>query len=453
LARPGKLKFASRWNNSDKLPWVERFSRDTICRFLAGSGETHWTAVGQHWRSCTRVPTFSYKAVGQDGQAVQGAVTAENYQVALRMLEEKALFPINVSEGSLAGRAITGRRKRVRLRHLTTFYSQLADLLRAGVPMLRALDVLARQGASAVLTEIINDVRENVSGGESLADAMEKHPNAFSDLDCAMIRAGEQGGFLEEGLARLASFAERQNELRSKLLGSTIYPMVLMTVGAGVVLFLMLFVVPKLGEHLRPENYNILTKIVFAICDILLHYYGYLLLGLVALILGFTSLLRTEWGQQLKGKFQLKAPVFGKVYTMMSVCRFCRVLGTMMQNGVPILQSLKISKDSAGNPILKEEIEKAAESVRKGESLAEPLGRSGLLPLDVLDMVAVAEESNNLENVLIQIADTNEARTARQVDLAVRIIEPVLLVIMAGIVLCIALALLLPILTMSSTSM
>jgi general secretion pathway protein F/type IV pilus assembly protein PilC len=138
---------------------------------------------------------------------------------------------------------------------------------------------------------------------------------------------------------------------------------------------------------------------------------------------------------------------------MIAVCRFCRILGTMLQNGVPILQSLKISKDSAGNPILADEIEKAAENVRKGEALSTPLGQSGLFPVDVLDMVAVAEESNNLENVLVQIADTNEARTARTIDLAVRLIEPVLLVFMAGMVLCIALALLLPILTMSTTAL
>ena len=138
---------------------------------------------------------------------------------------------------------------------------------------------------------------------------------------------------------------------------------------------------------------------------------------------------------------------------MVSVCRFCRILGTMLSNGVPILQSLKVSKDSAGNPILAEEIEKAAENVRRGEPLSTPLERSGLFPVDVIDMIAVAEESNNLENVLIQIADTNETRTARTIDLAVRLIEPILLVVMAGMVLCIALALLLPILTMSTTAL
>jgi general secretion pathway protein F/type IV pilus assembly protein PilC len=391
--------------------------------------------------------------VGQDGQSVTGSLTAENYQVALRLLEERSLFPVNLREGAIAAKSITGRSRRVRLRHLTTVYSQLADLLRAGVPLLRALDVLARQRFSPVLTEILKDVREEVAGGAALADAMEKHPNAFSELHASMVRAGERGGFLEEVLTRLAGFAERQDELRNKVVGSMIYPSVLMTVGLAVVTFLLTFVVPKLRGQLREENYNILTVAVFAVADFLLVYYAYVIVGVLVLIFGLVSVLKTKRGQMLKGRFQLKAPVLGTIYTIMAVCRFCRILGTMLHNGVPILQSLKISKDSAGNPILADEIEKAAESVRKGETLAKPLGDCGLFPPDILDMIAVAEESNNLENVLIQIADTNEARTARQIDLGVRLLEPLLLMVMAVMVLCIALALLLPILTMSSSAM
>jgi len=399
------------------------------------------------------VPTFSYRAISEDGGAVDGALTAENYQVALRMLEDKSLTAVNVTEGVVGGRSILGRKKRVKLRFLTAFYSQLADLLRAGVPMLRALDVLARQNSSPVLTEIIKDVREEVAGGAALADAMEKHPNAFKELHSSMVRAGERGGFLEEVLSRLSSFAERQDELRNKLFGSMIYPAVLLFVGTVVVIFLMTFVVPKLREQLRAENLNVLSYAVFGACDILLNYYPYLIVGALVAFFGITSVFKTEWGKVTADRVRLKAPVFGKIYTVVAVCRFCRILGTMLHNGVPILQSLKISKDSAGNSILADQIERAAESVRKGESLSKPLGESGLFPIDTLDMIAVAEESNNLENVLIQIADTNEARTARQIDLAVRLIEPMLLVGMAVVVLCIALALLLPILTMSSAAM
>ena len=399
------------------------------------------------------MPTYSYRAIGQDGQAVAGSLTAENYQVALRLLDEQALMPVNVKEGAIKARSITGRVKRVKLRYLVTYYSQLGDLLRAGVPMLRALDVLAKQDANPVLTEVVREVREDVAGGASLADAMEKHPNAFSELDAAMIRAGERGGFLEDVLTRISSFVERQNELRNKVVGSLVYPAVLLGAGTLVVTFLMVFVVPKLGEHLREENYNILTHLVMGTCDVLANYFWALIIGVAAAVFGVSAVFKTGWGKMVKARLQLKAPMVGPIYTMVSVCRFCRILGTMLSNGVPILQSLKVSKDSAGNPILADEIEKAAENVRKGEALSTPLERSGLFPVDVIDMIAVAEESNNLENVLIQIADTNETRTARTIDLAVRLIEPILLVVMAGMVLCIALALLLPILTMSTTAL
>ena len=159
---------------------------------------------------------------------------------------------------------------------------------------------------------------------------------------------------------------------------------------------------------------------------------------------------RTETGQRLLERAKLRAPLLGKIVTMTALCRFCRILGTLLHNGVPILQSLKISRDSAGNQLLADVIDNAGESVRKGESLSTPLGKCGLFPLAIVDMIAVAEESNNLETVLVQIADTNEARTARTLELGVRIVEPILLVAMALMVFCIAIALLLPILTMGS---
>jgi general secretion pathway protein F/type IV pilus assembly protein PilC len=145
--------------------------------------------------------------------------------------------------------------------------------------------------------------------------------------------------------------------------------------------------------------------------------------------------------------------MFGRIYTMMAVCRFCRILGTLLHNGVPILQALRISKDSAGNRLLGQVIADSADSVKKGAALSHPLGASGLFPLDIVDMIAVAEEGNNLEKVLVQIADTNEARTARQIDLAVRVLEPVLLVFMGMVVFAIMMALLIPMLTMGSAAM
>jgi len=400
------------------------------------------------------MPTFTYRAIGPDGKAVQGTLTAENEATVLRLLDEDALFPVSVSEGGVASRGVVGGwKKKVKLRQVIAFYSQMADLLRAGVPMLRALDTLGKLATSAVLVEVLKEVRDDVSGGTTLAESMAKHPHAFNPLHTSMIKAGESGGFLEEVLQRLALLSERQDELRSKLLGSMIYPCVLVVAGGGIVSMLMLFVVPQFRGFLREEHFNILTKIVFGVSDSLQEHYLLVLAPLVAVMLALWGIKKTAQGKHALAKIQLMAPGYGPIYTMVSICRFCRILGTLLHNGVPILQALKIGKDSAGNAILAGTIENAADNVKKGETLSKPLGASGLFPLDIVAMMTVAEESNTLDTMLVEIADANEARTARKIDLAVRLVEPILLVFMAGVVLCIALALLLPILTMSSTGL
>ncbi len=395
------------------------------------------------------MPSFNYRAIDTGGKPVAGVVTAENYQVALRMLEEQALYPVNVSEGGAAGVSSMGRRRKVKTSQLTIFFSQLSDLLRAGVPMLRSLDVLSKQEAGSALSAVVKELREDVAGGASLGDAMSKHPHAFSTLHASMVRAGEQGGFLEDVLQRASIFAEKQDELKNKVVGAMIYPSILVFAGGGVVLLLMGVVVPKLGQFLRPENYNILTHIVLGGAKFLQTNYMFMLMAVTAIVIGVVSFLKTDYGQHQVDKFKLKAPVLGNIMTLVAICRFCRIQGTMLQNGVQILAALKIAKDSAGNSIIAKVIEDAAESVRKGAALSAPLADSGYFPGTIVDMISVAEESNNLESVLVQIAETYEKRTARSVDLGVRIIEPVLLIVMAVIVMTILIALLLPILTMS----
>lgn len=395
------------------------------------------------------MPTYAYKAIEHSGKAVTGSLTAENRQVALRLLDEQSLHPLSVEESR--ARSLSGRGPKIRLRHLTTCYQQLSDLLRTGVPMMTALDVMSSQdGGSAVLQQILREVREDVAGGATLADALEKHLSVFSDLHCSMIRAGERGGFLEDVLGRLAGFAERQDELRGKLRGAMIYPCILLTAGGLVVTFIMGFVVPKLRTHLPASSLNMMSHLVFGACDALVLHYGKLLAGVVLLVMAIRWFSRTTFGRRRLAIWKLKAPIFGKVSTMVAVSRFCRILGTMLHNGVPILQALKIAKDSAGNEVMAEHIDAAGENVRRGATLSEPLRACGLFPAEILSMIAVAEESNNLETVLVQIADRNEARTARTIDAAVRMVEPLILALMAALVGAILFALLLPILTMGS---
>lgn len=400
------------------------------------------------------MPTYTYKAITSDGQTVSGALQAESQALALRMLDEQSLFPVNVTEGGGAAQSvITGRKRRVKLKHQTTFYTQLSDLLRAGVPLLRSLDVLSKQHTNAILAEVLREVRDDISAGTTLADAMSKHPHAFSTLHVSMIRAGEAGGFLEDALSRIATFAERQDELRNKLLGSSIYPIILMVVGTTIVVLLMVYLVPTLRKFIPEESWNIMSRIVFTTSDFLIGNITWILGLIIAISVAVYMYAKTESGRVTIDRLKLQSPIVGPVVTMVGVCRFCRILGTLLANGVPILDSLQIARESAGNIVLSEQIGIAADNVQRGETLSKPLGESGYFPPDIIDMMAVAEESNNLENVLVQIAETNEARTARAIDLAVRLIEPILLLVMALVVLCVAMALILPILTMASKGM
>lgn len=397
--------------------------------------------------------TYAYTARNTEGRTVSGVVTADSQQAALRLLDEQALFPVSIEEGGVASKSrVTGQRKRIKLSTVAVMYAQFADLLRAGVPALRALDTLCKQSSNAALAEVLREVREDLSGGQTLADAMAKHPNAFAELHVSMIRAGEKGGFLEDVLARIAAFTERQDELRNKLLGAMMYPMLLMMVGTGVVIFLLLKVVPQVRQFLRGEL-PAMTQFVFGLCDVLRNHGVKIAGALVIAVILIMGVIRSEAGRLLFDRLKLRAPMIGPIITLVAICRFCRILGTLLHNGVPILQSLKVARDSAGNRILQEHIDAATESVRKGESLASPLGAARLFPLDIIDMIAVGEESNNLDNVLVTIADSYEARTARKIDLAVRLLEPILLVVMAVVVGTIAVALLLPILTMSGSAM
>jgi general secretion pathway protein F/type IV pilus assembly protein PilC len=397
------------------------------------------------------MPTFTYKAMSSTGQAVTGVLTAENEHAALRMIDDRAMFPLEVRAGSGVKKGILGGgHRKVKASRVGGFYGQLGDLLNAGVPMLRSMDVLARMDADPTLTEIVREIREDVASGETLADAMAKHPAVFKDLHVSMVRAGEAGGFLEDVLNRLGDFAEKQDELRKKLIGSMIYPIILICAAIMMITGLLVFVIPKLRPMLEKQELNILTRSVFMAGDLVRDYGLYLVGAIVVGVVSIWTYAKSEKGRYVVDQAKLKVPMLGNIICMVAVCRFCRILGTLLHSGVPILQALKVSKESAGNLVLAGHIEAAADSVQKGETLSTPLGASGVFPPDIVDMIAVAEESNSLEKVLVQVAETNEARTARTIDLAVRMLEPLLLVFMAGAVLLIALAILVPILNISS---
>ncbi len=396
------------------------------------------------------MPSFNYTAMTEAGEKISGALEAESHSAVVRVLEEKKLFPVNVW-GKDGAASKDGRPKRkVKSRDLGTMYGQLADLIGSGVPLLRALDSLVKSTASASLKELLKEIRAAVSEGKSLTDTVRQYPEVFPPLHVAMIQAGERAAFLEEVLRSLAGFLERFEELRSKVIGAMIYPAVLVALGVSVMIGALIFFVPKFEPLLASAKKPLPTEILFAASVIARKYWHLVILAGIAAAAAIYTNMKSVTAQRALEKWRLKIPVVGTALRLLAITRFCRILGTMLANGVPLLQALKISKDATGSNILAERVAIATEAVRDGKRLSEPLAEGGFFPDQILAMITVAEESNKLDKVLVQIADTVERRTNRQVDQAVRLIEPAILVVVAACIGFLALGLLLPIFTMAS---
>lgn len=391
---------------------------------------------------------FAYIARNSGGQRVEGVLSAGTQREAVTMLTGKQLFPIEVKAANNQVRASSSQR--VRPQAMSQFYLQLAALLRSGVPLLRSLEVLGQQTNNPALAHVIDDLHSRVTDGQSLAEAMARHPKAFSELATSIVRAGGEGGFLEEALERIAKFTDQQAELKSRVAGALAYPIFLAVFSIGIVCVLIVFFVPKfeaLFSRLRARGeLPILTDWLLWLSNSINNYGLLIALAVGVLVLLAKARLATDAGRWFLDRWRLKIPQAGMIYRNLAVSRFCRVLGTLLNGGVPIVKALRISSDSAGNRVLSKAINDASENITSGESLSSPLKASGHFPPDVVEMIGVAEQSNTLETVLTNIADSLEKQTWRKLDLLVRLLEPVMLLVMASAVLVIVVALLLPML-------
>jgi general secretion pathway protein F/type IV pilus assembly protein PilC len=399
------------------------------------------------------MPEFAYIARDLLGNRVEGTLAAGTEREAVATLSGRDLFPLKVA--SADGRSVRGQGSpRVRARVMAATYGQLSSLLGSGVPLLRSIEIIRQQTPHKNLAQVLEDVHSRVEEGATLADAMARHPRAFGELATSIVRAGGEGGFLEEALDRLAKFTEQQDELKSRVIGALAYPMILFVLGTVVVNVLIIFFVPKfegLFQRLRDRGeLPAITDWLLWLSYTLQSYGIFLLAGLVAAGFILHKRLQTDEGRTWLDNLRLKVPVASSIYLSLAVSRFCRVLGTLLTNGVPIVRSLEISADSTGNRVLSSAVRDAAENISAGEALAAPLEASGRFPVDVVEMIAVAEQSNNLETVLPHIADSLERDTWRRLDLFVRLLEPLMLLILAGVVLVVVIALLVPVLKMST---
>jgi general secretion pathway protein F/type IV pilus assembly protein PilC len=397
---------------------------------------------------------FQYIARGLTGQQVDGVLTAGSEQEALAMLAGQSLFPMQLTLAPEAASVRRKRLRRVRAKHLSITYSQLADLLRAGVPLLRSLELLEHKTNHSGLQQVLQLVRADVAEGTRLADAMRKHPKVFSELAVSMVRAGEEGAFVEDVLKRIADFTDHQEMLKSRVTGAMVYPLFLMVMGTVVVIAMLTFFVPKftpIFERMSSKgSLPTATTWLLALSTTLQTYGIVVLLMAVGGVMYGMRWAKTDVGRLWVDRMRLRLYGIGPIFRSFAISRFCRILGTLLKNGVPILESLRIAKDATGNRVLSDAIATAADNVSTGKALAAPLGKCGEFPLEIVEMISVGEEANNLEQVLIDVADTLERQTNRTLDLFVRMLEPVMLTVLAGIVLFVVIALLLPILQSST---
>jgi general secretion pathway protein F/type IV pilus assembly protein PilC len=314
---------------------------------------------------------------------------------------------------------------------------------------LRSLEILEQQSSHPTVAAVMQDIRQEVADGSRLADAMRKHPKVFNDLALSMVRAGEEGGFLEDALKRIAVFTEHQEDLKNRVVGAMAYPAFLLTACVLIVTGMLIFLVPQfkpIFERLEERGeLPMATIILLSFSEFLKSYGIWVGAGLVAFAVWLVNYLKTDSGRLMVDGLRLKIKGLGPIVRSLAISRFCRILGTLLKNGVPILQSLRIAKDATGNKVLSEAIAIAAENISAGKSLARPLAASGHFPREVVEMISVGEEANNLEQVLLNIADNMEQRTYRDLELFVRLLEPIMLLLMGVLILFVMIALLLPV--------
>ncbi|MCU0708768.1 MAG: type II secretion system F family protein [Pirellula sp.] len=399
------------------------------------------------------MPDFAYIARDLSGKSVVGTIAAASVRDAATQLGAKSLFPISIKVDKTKQVRSSGR---VAGAQMASFYGQLASLLRSGVPLLKALSVLSTQsGSSKVLRNAISEIKSRVEEGESLPEAMARYPRIFNDMAVNMVRAGSEGGFLEDALERVSGFVEQQEELKGKTMGALAYPVFVMAVGVIVVTVLLIFFVPKfegIFKNLRSKGgLPFATELLLSISRGVQDYWWIVLAVIAGTIVLIRKYLDTDDGKKNADLLKIKTPLIGGVFLNLAVARFCRVLGTLLKNGVPILKSLDISRNAAGNAILSKAIENASTEITAGARLAKQLEKSGHFPPTVVEMISVAEESNTLDTVLVTISDNLERTTFRRLETVIRLVEPVMLLILAGLVMFVVLALMLPVLNSANT--
>ena len=420
------------------------------------------------------MPRFNYVALDARGQEATGLVEAASSNAAITQLRQAGYFPTSVIEDAISSpdgkearrrAATTARvtkprakkgivlfqRRKVGSKILMIFTRQLATLVEAGLPLLRSLNILAKQERDKVLKNTIIKIADSVQGGSTFSDALALHPRIFNDLYVNMVRAGEVGGVLELVLTRLSEFQEKAAKIKNKILAAMVYPAIVMTMAVGIMTFLLIFIVPRfelifhdlLGDKPLPP----VTRFVIGISGLMKNH-GLILLGVIVAIVTFYKLIgRTRRGRLAIDRLKLRMPLFGNLNRKSAISRFARTLGTLVTSGVPILQALNITRETAGNAAIALAISHVHDSVKEGESIVQPLEASRAFPPMVVSMVDVGEETGKLPEMLLKIADVYDDEVDNAVVALTSMLEPIMIVFLAVVVGTIVLALFTPLIS------
>jgi general secretion pathway protein F len=403
------------------------------------------------------MPVYEYKGVTSSGKSASGVRDGESLKAVKAKLKTEGIVVLEVREGGSlrAGRArdITiGFGKKVRLADLAVVTRQLATLLASGLPLMDALNVLVEQEEKAALKTALSSVRDAVREGASLADGLRRNPRAFSQLYVNMVAAGEASGTLEITLDRLADFLDEQVAFRGRLGAALVYPAFMTVIGVFTLMFIFTFVMPRVTGMFADmkQQLPLMTLILLGIVKFFSLFWWVLILLLAGAVYYLRKYISTPHGKERLDRFILRVPVFGALVKMIAVSRFTRTLGTLLEGGVPTLTAFDIVQSVIGNTVLADAVRRARENVREGESIADPLRRSGLFPPVVVQMVAVGEKSGELEKMLLKVSDSFDRMVDVRVSRLMALLQPIIIVAMAVVVGFVVIAVMLPIMEMSS---
>ena len=404
------------------------------------------------------MPKFSYTAVDARGKQANGFVEANDQSDAITQIRQLGFYPQRLDEAREEDMAVgadnkpVAKKKRgggkVKSKVLTVFTRQLATLIDAGLPLMRGLNTLAKQERNPVMRNTMVQLAAAVESGGTFSEALAQHPRIFDKLYVNMVKAGELGGVLEIVLTRLAEFQEKSQKIKGKVVSAMVYPLVVLVIAGAILSFLLVVIVPKFQQvftdALPGTPLPGITLFVIA-CSHLFVERWYLVIGSLALLVfGYKALNSVPWGVLIIDNVLLRIPVFGDLNSKTSISRFARTLGTLISSGVPILQALNITRDTAGNVVVANAINKIHDSVKEGESVVGPMESSAIFPAMVTSMVQVGEETGQLPDMLVKVADVYEAEVDNVVTGLTSILEPIMIVLLAVIVGTIVIALFMP---------